>query len=369
MIRSALKISLLIIAIFLIACGEKKEAASPSSEWKPTQTDVVSREPVRIEVAGTIRAADVAQMSTRFAGFVSQIRVKAGASVKKGDLMVVIDDRNLKAQAEKLDAARTELDQALREARFQQEAAQARQVVASNTFERIRKLYEKDAASRQEYEEAESGDRAARASLEAAGQRVSQMEAKILQTESDQKDTAANLQYVRLTAPFDGVVASVPAQQGTFVSPGQPLVTVEGPAAFEVIFSVEENLLPIVRVGQEISLLVNGSRKEPLTATVTEVSSAADVRTRTFQVKARLSSNDDLRSGISATAQLDSPDKNSLWIPASFLSRTYDVETVWVQQGDNWQRVLVKSGSQKGDKVEILSGLNEGDRIGRQEPR
>jgi RND family efflux transporter MFP subunit len=187
---------------------------------------------------------------------------------------------------------------------------------------------------------------------------------RVAQAEFDIRDVQASSDYLRITAPFTGIVTSVPVDAGTFVNPGQTIVSMENHSNYEVVFSVEEDLLNAVQKGTQVTVAISAISDDVLPAKVEEVNTAADVYTRTFQVKAILQNHPKLLSGLSARVFLSTAAAGSLWIPEKFLSRNSDIETVLVKQGDEWRRILVKSGNHKNGKVEILSGLNEGEEVG-----
>ncbi|MCI0415400.1 efflux RND transporter periplasmic adaptor subunit [bacterium] len=340
-----------ILILFVASCssGEKTNSEiEPLSA--PVRTARVQREERTIEVAGTVRATDVALLASRFGGFVRSVPVRAGMRVKKGDLLVLLDDRSFSAQREKLLAAKREADKSV-------EAAQAQERLATSTFERTRRLYESKAASRQEFEEAQSRKESSKAAYDAAVEHVSQ-------TESDIRDLRASLDYLRILAPFDAVVTGVSIDVGTFVNAGQPVVTLENSSAYQVLFSVEEDLLKIVQQDQQIAVSIPSISTHKFKAVVEEVNSAADVSTRTFSVKANLPANPAIRSGLSARIFLPGSSGKTLWIPEEFLEKKDDIETVLVKEQNRWRRILVKSGTHKDGHIEILAGLNEGDLVG-----
>jgi RND family efflux transporter MFP subunit len=353
MMKSALTGLSIAAILFLLGCANKdqdtlKEEVVP----QVTTTAKVERHPRTVEIAATVRAADVAHLASRFGGFVSRVPVTAGMQVKKGTLLVLLDDRNLTAQRQKIFAGSLE-------ARRAAEGAEAQMHLASNTFERVRGLYEKKSASSQEFEEAESKKKAAEASYQAAMQRIAQ-------SESDLRDVNATTNYLRITAPFDGVITSVDVDAGTFVNAGQTIASMENPDAYEVVFAVEEDLLKELPRNKQVPVAIPSISSDRFTATIAELSTATDSSTRTFQVKATLPSHPGIRTGLSARVFVTASSGSSLWIPENFLVQKNDVETVLVRQQDQWRRILVKSGNHKDGKVEILSGLNEGEEVGKE---
>jgi membrane fusion protein, multidrug efflux system len=356
---------ILSIALMIISCrSSEKQEIKNHSENKPLQTTRVQQKPSVLEVAGTVRAADVAEIASRYGGFVTRIPAKTGRKIQKGELLILMDDRTLSAQKEKLGSTREEMNQAIQEARHHLEAAESQSELASTTYERFRKLYEKKAASPQEYQEALSRKNSAEAAKQAAAEKVAQAEARLNQISSDEKELAANQSYVRIESPFAGVVTAVSVDPGTFVSPGQSLVTVEKPGSYQIAFYVEQDLLQLVNEGKTLQVRIPAAGKELLKAVVSEVSPSQDHATRTFLVKADLAKASGVRSGFSAYVMMESRDRSSLWIPRSYLTKNADLEMVYVKQGEDWKKVLVKTGVRNDQTVEILSGLNEGEEIG-----
>lgn len=356
---------ILSIMLASISCrsSDKKEIKN-TSENKPLQTAHVQQRASVLEVAGTVRAADVAEISSRYGGFVTRIPAKTGMKVRQGELLVLMDDRTLSAQKEKLGSSREEMNQAIQEAKHHLEAAESQSELASSTYERFRKLYEKKAASPQEYQEALSRKNSAEAAKEAAEEKVAQAEARLNQIGSDEKELAANQSYVRIESPFAGVITAVNADPGAFINPGQSLVIVEKPGSYQVAFYVEQDLLQLMNEGKTLQVRIPSAGKEPMKAIVAEVSPSQDPATRTFLVKADLQKTSGVRSGLSAFVIMDSPGRSSLWIPQNYLIKNADLEMVYAKQGEDWKKILVKTGVRSDDTVEILSGLNQGEEIG-----
>lgn len=348
----------------LLACsGEKKVVLQTSGVEAPSVSARVERASRIVEISGTVRASDVAELASRMGGFVTNIRVHAGAKVKKGELLVVLDDRSVQAQSEKAQGAEEEAGHGIEEAKQHLRSAESQKILASNTFDRIESLYKRNSASKQEFEEAGSRRDAAIADWEAATQRLAQADSRLHQVASQQQEISAALSYQRITAPFDGIVTSVSADEGTFVASGQVLVVIENPARYQLVFSIEQDLLSVVKRGDKIPVEVPAAHAT-LQSTVEEVSASADSATRTYTVKADLPSNAALRTGIFGRAQVLASSDSSLWIPAAYVNRKNDLELVLVRAGNEWRRVLIKTGEQKQDRVEILAGLQEGDEVG-----
>lgn len=359
-----MKYTILFLAILgMIACRTKTETTASAEEVKVLRTAVVESQPALVEVAGTVQAADVAQLASRFGGFVQSVPVVAGNRVRKGDLLVLLDDRGLQAQADRTKGTEQEALRAIEEAAQHLRAAESGMRLATNTFERIHALRDRNSASQQEFEEAQSRSEGAEAEWRAAQERLDQARARLSQVRAGSQEVQAGLSYQRIIAPFDGRVVSAPANAGSFVNPGQTLVVLENPSRFQLVFAVEQEVLVAIATGASVPVIVPAVSNSPIDATIAEISPGADSSTRTYAVKANLPALPSLQSGLNGTARLNLASRKSLWIPAEFLKTHQDIETVTVQSKDQWRRILVKSGVARDGKVEMLSGLNEGDRV------
>jgi RND family efflux transporter MFP subunit len=356
-----MRVILLFLAFAIAGCTSQQKTETPVERKEPAQVVHAEMRHGTLEVAGTVRSANVAELASRYGGYVQKVNVHAGSKVRRGDLLVLLDDRSLDAQSQKATAAEKEIREGIEEARQNVLATEAQRELAVNTFERIRALYERKSASKQEFEEALTRKESAEASYEAAKRRLAQMDSRLAQVKADRQEVSAGLSYQRIAAPFDGIIASVPAEQGTFARPGEILAIVEDSGPHQFVFSVEENLLPVV--SGKVWISIPSASDKLLQGEILEVSPSSDMGTRTFRVKAALPDIPNLRSGISGTVQFQSPSK-SIWIPLSYLILKNDLETVMVRQGREWRRVLVKSGNRTGDQVEILSGISAGDELG-----
>ncbi|HSE39181.1 MAG TPA: efflux RND transporter periplasmic adaptor subunit [Acidobacteriota bacterium] len=354
---------IILVLLTLFSCGKQNQTTAPSSAKNPLRIARVIEEPDVIRIPGTVQTEDTAIIASKFAGFIQRVPAKNGMHAKQGQLLVVMDDRNLSAQSDRVSSMRTEALEGTEEAKNHLEAARAQKDLAASTFARIERLFQKKSASLQEFEEAKARRDAADAELNAAEKRVAQTEAKIEQLQSEQKDVAANLSYVRIAAPFDGVVTSVDVDPGEFVNPGQSLVRIESPGTYQVLFMIEQELLPLFNEGALLDVEIQGEKDVHIKGTVTEIGPSMKDATRTFPIKANLSTQAHLRSGTSAIVILPIKTQKSLWIPETFLNRQVGLETVFVRRGNEWERTLVRSGKTRKDQIEILSGLNAGDEI------
>jgi RND family efflux transporter MFP subunit len=169
------------------------------------------------------------------------------------------------------------------------------------------------------------------------------------------------LSYSRIVAPLDGVVTQRSVDVGTVVMPGMPLIVVEQTARYRLEASLPEELFAKVRVGEETPV---ATARGKVQGRVAEVVPAADPGSRTFLVKVDLPSNCSCQSGEYATALFPVEQTRMMSVPRAALVEHGELEGVYVvnPQGSVEYR-LIKAGKSWGERIEVLSGLNQGDRV------
>jgi RND family efflux transporter MFP subunit len=250
-------------------------------------------------------------------------------------------------------------------------AAEAQSRLAQETYNRFKALLAKDSVSKQEYDEAEARWLASQAQLDQARRtrdslqaRKQQVEAKIQQAQAEQNTAQTYLSYLKITAPYDGVVAKRFVDPGTLAAPGVPLLSVEDFTELQLEVSVPESYRWKINPAAPILASVENADVSDFSSTSLEVISAADPATRSFTYKLTLPRTERLRSGMFGRARFPIGQREILQVPASSLVRQGQLDGVFAGSAAGraeWR--LVKIGRQTGDKLEILSGLKEGDRI------
>jgi len=288
---------------------------------------------VTARFAGTVIAQDTARISTRIAGFVEKVLVDVGDRVKKGQLLMVIDPKDLIARKESLI--------------HQIEATKAQAWAAKRTYERLLALKDVGGVTPQQLD-------MAKAQYEALENAVKALQAAI-------KEIDNNLRYAEIRAPFDGVVAIKPVNKGDFVGPGSFLLAVDKPP-YEVAVYLPEKLFGTVKVGQTLNVEVNG---KTVKGKVKNVAPSVDPMSRSFLVKVSLPQTCKVVSGKSVYVEVPETKKAAvILIPKSAVFKWGDFTAVYVVDKNGIIHLrFVRLGLTYGDKVEVLSGLKPGERI------
>lgn len=337
----------------LAACSSKHEAGTPVPE---VVHDVVlqqvspSKLPDNVEAVGTVRAAESAQLAAQMMGTVLAVNVHEGDHVKRGQVLVIIDSAQPQAG---LDRARAAVNGADHEAI----AAEADYTLASTTMKRYQELFDKKAVSPQEFDEIKARLQSASARREMA--RAGQAQAKAAMAQA-----STSLDYTRIRAPFDGVVTEKRVDAGTMATPGTPLLTVEKTGRYRLEASVDESSLRYVKLGQPTKVSLDALGGGELVGKVIEIVPAADPGSRSFVVKVELPAEAQLRSGLFGRAYFPRGERESLVIPRAAVVDRGQLQGVYVVGPDQIASLrYVTLGKPAGDSVEVLSGLQQGDKL------
>ena len=319
--KSSALVSLSLLVLATGCSRHENTAATLSLPPASVSLTAVSQEtgPQLTEVMGSVRPARHAQLAAKVMGVVTELPVTLGQSVKAGEVLLKISAAEINSRVVQ---ARAQLN------------------VASRDLERERDLLTKGAST---------------------AEMVRGLEDRYTMTEAMVHEAETMLGYTEVRAPFDGVVARKFINAGDLAAPGQPLLEIEGIREFEIEAGIPDSLATSLAPGTVLNCQTGTIR---FSAKLAEISSAADLATRTVGVKLTVPADAAVRSGQFTRIFVPGPLVTTLTIPTSALSATGQMERVFVLGDDRRASLrLVKSGSIRGDKVEILSGLSAGEKV------
>ncbi len=358
----------ILVLFFLSACGEKIEPGT-TRESPPVIKDVrvataqMTEQPVIYEAVGTVTAGISSKLSSKLLGTVESLKVREGDRVKKGDVLIIIDQRQVRAGVSKAEAGLSEAKKALMAAISAREAAHAEEKFATATFKRYGDLEEKKLVSAQAFDEVKSGYRKAKAVSKKAEAMVDAATARIRQAEAGLTSVRVTSKDAVITAPHDGIITGKYVDKGDLASPGTPLIALETTRGFCVDMVLPETYIGYVRPLQKVFVRVPALKTGPLEGTVCTIVPSADQRSRSFIVKINLPIDKAVKSGMFARVQIPMGHSLKLLIPRQAVITRGQLTGLYLVDSDNIIHFrLIRPGKIFGDSIEILSGLKGGDR-------
>lgn len=324
-------------AVFLTSCGsEDKKVVTDNSlaiYVKVNQVETNGNSPF-LSVSGKIQATNSADLSTKMMGYVNKVHVNVGDKVRKGQLLVSINNSDLQAKSAQVNAGITEARAAFNN--------------AQKDYNRFKNLFADNSASQKEMDDMTANFEMAKARLEAANQMKNEINAQFA--------------YSNIKAPFNGIITSKNVEAGNMANPGIPIISLETPGDFEVMAMVPETEISEIKKGTTVDVLVKSINKT-LIGKVTEVSTSAKNTGGQYLVKIDLDKTDaNILSGMFTTVQFPIERKTTsamVLIPTEAIVSNGQLSGVYtVSQSNTALLRWLRLGRTFGNQIEVLSGLN-----------
>lgn len=292
---------------------------------KTIQVDVVIVKPEnlenRISLTGTLLANEETELKNEIAGRITGLWIEEGKSVKKGTLLLKINDKDLQAQLKKI---RLQID------------------LASQDLERKKKLLEFKGISQEEIDQAENAFNT-------------------LNAEADL--VMSQIEKTEVHAPFDGILGLRNVSEGAFIGVSTAIATIQMLNPVKVEFSVPEKYISNLAAGDKIKFTPEGNHRK-YEAIIYAVEPRIDIDTRTARVRARCSNDGRLMPGgfINVELLLNRSD-SALLVPAEALVPQLKGQGLYVVRNNKAYLIPVKTGIRNDISVEIVNGLSPGDSV------
>lgn len=337
----------LVVSLTLIACsrgGEKTDKSAAAAE-KPLLISAEDLLTVRNNalasgpsITGSVQPERRADLRAEVPAVVLQVLKENGDIVRRGDLLVRLDDTAIRDSLASSEASTRAADQAF--------------VQAERQFQRMTTLRVSGMVSTQALEDAESRRNNAQSDLAAARTRAAQARQQLQRTEA--------------RAPFDGIVSDRKVSAGDTAQIGKELLKVIDPASMRFEGLVSADNIGDVKVGQPVSFRVNGYGEQEFAGKVRRVNPSANSTTRQVEVLVDFSGEKQPKlAGLYAEGRIEAASTTSLTVPATALVRDGDKTSAWRLKDNALQKVSLVIGERdqrSGDFV-LLSGLADGDKL------
>ena len=339
----ALGFSALVIVLMLWLSGKfsakvpRTVASSYSSstqpDWPPVAARLV-RVPVIESAVGTIRAVSETAIASKLLGRVVELNLRAGQEVHQNDVLVRLDDTELRARLQQAEAVA--------------DSAKAVRDNAATEQARMATMLKGNVATQAEFDKADAALKTAEAEVRRADEAV--------------KEATSLLDYTTIRAPMDGTVVDKKINVGDTAMPGQVLATLYDPRHMQLVASVRESLAYQLKVGQQIGVRVDVLNKT-CGGEISEIVPEAQSASRTFQVKVTGPCPPGIYSGVFGRILIPLEDEEVLVIPQGAVHKVGQLELVDVWENGQVQRRAIRTGRLIEGGREVLSGLTAGEKV------
>jgi membrane fusion protein, multidrug efflux system len=290
-----------------------------------------------IDAVGTVEPRRKVAVASLLLGTIQEVKVNAGDRVERDQLLVTLDDRELQAQLHEAEAAVA--------------AAGADLATRERDYTRYKRMYTEKSVTGEDYDRVEGAYQVAVAQHRRAGEQVRRLE--------------VMLSYTRIRAPSAGIVADRFADPGDLAAPGKPLLALHDPGERDLHASVREGLARYIRPGMKLPVQIDAVSLN-LEGVVREIVPQAMQASRTVLVKVSLppDKTTGLYNGMFGRISIPIGTTERMVIPADAVQHVGELDIVEVADAaGGLERRFVRTGRNFDGKLEILSGLDVGERI------
>lgn len=345
MFKKSLYYSLKIITLAgLNACagGNEKKNETNDKPVAVTLSVVVEATRSAILASGQVEAVQTANVSTRVMGRITDIFVKTGDRVNKGQLLARVWDEDIKAKRAQADAMIAE--------------AEGAYATAQKDYDRFNNLYQQQSATAKELDNAKLQYNSAKARMAAARQMRGEIN--------------AVLSYSSLTAPFAGVVTQKLADVGSMANPGMPVLTIEQDEVLQVSASVAESDISRIHLGDPAAIQIKSTGKL-LNGKIVQINPSSQFTGGQYIVKISIPRNDknDIYAGMFAAVSIPMKDTRQeksdvVLVPLSAIVNRDELTGIYTVSAVNTAMLRwIRLGKTYGDNVEVISGLSREEKF------
>ena len=360
------RLIILVTALALWGCESEGAPASAQSAKKgmkvapaaTVQGHVLAQAPFEVvrDYGGEFATDAMANLSAEVTGVVKEINVRLGDSVKKGDVLAVIDPVTYQQRVKELEAS-------VAVARASAEEARAQKSNLEADLMRREPLLARNLVTEREIEDLKS-------QIAVAQQRIDVAEATVQQNQARLSTGRVSLQDTRVRAPFDGIVAERFVDIGNHVSAGTQLFRVVDDSDIYLQLRVAETDSGMIQTEMPVVVRVDALGGESVPGKVGRIAPAVDPQTRTMRIDVLPADDapdswDRIKPGMYARAQIVLSSKDSALIaPSQAVLKDRDgTRYVWTVKDDKAHRITVTPGLKNRSATEILGGIEAGETI------
>lgn len=317
-------------------------------------------------VSGNIVPVETAKVSFKIDGVIESIYVKEGDAIKKGDLIAKIKPKDyqlaLEASKAQYDSAQMSINKDIPNKLAQ---AKAQLDFTQITYDRVKALYEDGSVSRSDFDEIKTKLSVDKSTYQLAQDAYEIANMQLGQAKAAYEHSADNVNETSIYSPLDGVVLKKLSAEGEVQGAGYPVAVVGVTSEVWAEFGVTDAQIGQFKIGQKWPVYVYGIEKQ-LEGTVAEVGAVADEKTRQFTVRLKMdNSKGEMKAGMIAKANFGKSQGSKILVP--FISVVHLTSGDFVFVYDAEKKVVsakkVTTGNLIDDRIEVLSGLSNGDKI------
>jgi len=327
-----------------------------------------------LSIAGEFKPFQDVDVHAKVAGYIRQIYVDVGDHVNEGQTLAVLEVPELAAQLTGAEASVRAAEQQIRKAQGDLQRAQSAHSAAHSAYVRLKQAADSRAGlvAQQEVDDAQAKDLETEGQTASAEAEIASAKQQLEVSQANRKQFSAMSNYTRIVAPFAGVITNRYADTGALIAAGTssstqaiPVVRLAQTSKLRLVLPIPESVVSQIHLGDPVKVRVQALDQE-IQGRVSRFADSLDRQTRTMETEIDFDNRaGHLISGMYTETRLSLREKkNALTIPLEAVSRNGDDATVLAVNAENVvEERKVRLGVEDSTRVEVLSGLSEGERV------
>ena len=327
-----------------------------------------------LTIAGEFKPFQDVDVHAKVAGYIRQIYVDVGDHVKEGQTIAVLEVPELAAQLSGTEAAVRAAEQQIRKAQGDLQRAQSSHAAAHSAYARLKQAADARVGlvAQQEVDDTQAKDLEAEGQVASAEAELASAGQQLEVAQAGQKQYRAMSDYTRIVAPFAGVITNRYADTGALIAAGTssstqaiPVVRLAQTSKLRLVLPIPESVVAQIHLGDPVKVRVQALDQE-IEGRVSRFADSLDRQTRTMETEIDFDNRAGrLISGMYTETRLSLREKkNALTIPLEAVSRNGEEASVLAVNAENVvEERKVRLGVEDSARIEVLSGLSEGERV------
>ncbi|WP_425446208.1 efflux RND transporter periplasmic adaptor subunit [Dethiothermospora halolimnae] len=355
------KLSLIVVILLLsigvlVGCGSDNKDTEGNSVKKEENYTPVNVEDVKKKTlfnvstfSGKIKADKEVMILPKIVGKVESIKGEVGDKVNKGDILFTLEKDDIQKKVKQAKVA-------YEGAKANFELTKEKIDNAQKNFQRTKELYEQGAATKAQYEQAKIA--ASNNSLEAAKTQVEQ--AKV--TYQQALDAIDN---TNISSPISGVISMVNIEEGEFATNTQPSMTIVNANKVYVEINVTEDIINEIYKGMEVNIDIPSVPLKDVTGKINTVSPSVNQRIQLYPVKIYVDNeNGKIKPGMFSKVDIKTNVREDvISVKSEAVVKDEGEDIIYIVEENRAVRRKVKTGLDTGEYIEIVEGVNEGEKV------
>jgi len=354
--KKIISLVLLALAAFISITGyaiSTNPTAKPAETPVPIKTDEVKvmNFSGQLALTGIMDAQEKSNLRSQLPGIVTNVGAKEGTFVKKGDVIISLDKKDLLNQLDQAKAGLANSQALAEQARLNYENAE-------NDYKRFQELFQSGAIPQQQMEQITLKRDIAKSQYETA------QEAGLKAAQATINAINLNLAKMDIKSPINGILVTMNVSVGDTIGPGIPLGTIVAIDQLVLRGNLSERQINYVKVGDPVEVSVDSIPNRTFTGKISYISPTSIPTGQFFPVKVAIDNPEGIfKAGMTATANITVKSPSVIVIPNSALLRQDDKNYVMVVNEGKAVKTAVRTGLKNEESTVIIQGLQAGQRI------